>query len=60
MTEPDHGPPSFGPTSDPVMYGVAKGLAQLFPLIGPVQRDTEPSKSHTNPDTIEGDTGEEA
>ncbi|WP_336485864.1 hypothetical protein [Methylobacterium nigriterrae] len=31
----DLNPPHSGPTSDPVLYGVASGLAELFPPVEP-------------------------
>lgn len=40
MLKSDLHPPIKGPGSDPVLYGVATGLAQLFPLvIEPADRD---------------------
>ncbi|GJE40613.1 hypothetical protein [Methylobacterium persicinum] len=31
-------PPLDGPNADPILYGVAAGLAELFPLIDPPQQ----------------------
>ncbi len=33
MREASDCPPNTGPTSDPVLYGVARGLERLFPPV---------------------------
>ena len=33
MMKSDLHPPHTGPDADPVLYGVAAGLAELFPLV---------------------------
>ncbi|WP_165937821.1 hypothetical protein [Methylobacterium segetis] len=33
MFRSDLNPPHAGPESDPVLYGVARGLAELFPPV---------------------------
>ena len=41
MLKKDFHPPHSGPASDPVLYGIAAGLAQLFP---PVDIQHEPGR----------------
>lgn len=47
-------PPLDGPNADPILYGVAAGLAELFPLIDPPQqiassqRDMEGSRDRSD------------
>lgn len=50
MLKSDLQPPQDGLNADPVLYGIAAGLAQLFP---PVER---PDAAHaTGPDNARGD-----
>ncbi|WP_194075185.1 hypothetical protein [Methylobacterium durans] len=49
MVRSDFNPPHAGPASDPVLYGVAKGLAELFPpveTIRPQRREPNAASEH--------------
>ena len=43
MLKTDLQPPRSGPNQNPVLYGVAAGLAKLFPPVEP-QRDERPGE----------------
>lgn len=58
MTQTNHRPPLSGPTSDPIVYGVAQGLTQLFPLINPIPVKDEQGASQTEIDTPDNPTKE--
>lgn len=50
MLKNDLDPPSSGPSQNPVLYGVAAGLAQLFPPVEqatPRDRQTEDGEHET-------------
>ncbi len=54
MVKSDLHPPHSGPGSDPVLYGVAAGLAELFP---PVMGHTRavPDRDQTETDEADRD-----
>ena len=56
MLKRDLHPPHTGPDADPVLYGIAAGLAELFPLILPpsVERETQ-SEHDTDQDSLDRD-----
>ncbi len=52
MLKKDLDPPSSGPNRNPVLYGVATGLAQLFPPVEqaePREHRTEDREDETRP-----------
>ena len=55
MTDINHCPPLSGPASDPVLYGVAQGLAHLFPPIGGPSGGCEHIEGQTGSDAAEID-----
>ena len=56
MKKVDHCPPLSGPASDPVLYGVAKGLAHLFPPIVAIPEGKDRPETLTDADRDEAKT----
>lgn len=52
MVKSDLHPPQSGPGSDPVLYGVAAGLAELFPPV------TGHPRASADRDSADGDDGD--
>ncbi|HEV7440511.1 MAG TPA: hypothetical protein VGN94_12945 [Methylobacterium sp.] len=52
MFRSDLDPPHSGPASDPVLYGIAAGLAELFPPVEGARRP-ERREAEATPDPAE-------
>ena len=57
MLKSDLHPPRTGPNADPVLYGIAAGLAELFPpVMGHTPFPSEPqAQSEQDPDREQSD-----
>lgn len=53
MTEASHCLPLSGPSADPILYGVAQALAQLFPPVALAPQAGEHAEFREDLNTVE-------